>query len=142
LVTADLVQVLGGPNVVKRVRTEDDLRERLREGLPYESFEALRRGFDLSQNDLAAVLGLPGRTLARRKTQHRLRPDESDRLVRLARIAALAEDVLGKRHTAAAWLRTPNRALGGEAPLARLDTDLGTRQVEQVLGRIAHGIAS
>jgi putative toxin-antitoxin system antitoxin component (TIGR02293 family) len=140
--TADLVQVLGGPGVLKRVRTEEDLRERLREGLPYQAFEALRAAFDLSLRDLSAVLGVPERTLARRRTQRRLRPDESDRLVRLARIAAFAEDVLGGRRKAADWLRTPNRALGNEPPVARLDTDVGARQIEAVLGRISHGVYS
>ena len=140
--TAEVVQALGGSGVLKKVRTEEDLRERLREGLPYEAFEALSVGFRLSLRDLSTVLGVPERTLARRKLQRRLRPDESDRLVRLARIAAYAEEVLGGRDKAADWLRTPNRALGTEPPVARLDTDLGTRQIEAVLGRISHGVYS
>jgi putative toxin-antitoxin system antitoxin component (TIGR02293 family) len=140
--TADVVKVLGGPGVLKKVSTEEDLRECLREGLPYEAFEALRAAFGLSLRDLGAVLGVPERTLARRKLQRRLRPDESDRLARLARIAAYAEDVLGGRRQAADWLRTPNRALGNEPPVVRLDTDLGARQIESVLGRIAHGVYS
>lgn len=98
--------------------------------------------FGLSSKDLGAVLAVPERTLARRKRQRRLRPDESDRLVRLARIAAHAEDVLGSREKASAWLHEPNRALGNDAPVTRLDTDLGVRQVDSVLGRIAHGVHS
>ena len=142
MAAAQVVQVLGGPGVLKKVRTEEDLRERLREGLPYAAFEALRVAFGLSLKDLSIVLAVPERTLARRKVQRRLRPDESDRLVRLAWIAAYAEEVLGGRAKAADWLRTPNRALGTDPPVARLDTDLGTRQIEAVLGRIAHGVYS
>ena len=54
----------------------------------------------------------------------------------------MAEEVLGTREKAAAWLHDPNRALGGPRPLDQLDTDLGARQVEQILGRIAHGVYS
>jgi putative toxin-antitoxin system antitoxin component (TIGR02293 family) len=140
--TAEVVQVLGGPGVLKKVNAEEDLRDRVRAGLPYESLEALRVALGLSLKDLSVVLGVPERTLARRRRERRLRPDESDRLVRLARIAAYAEEVLGGRAKAADWLRTPNRALGNAPPVARLDTDLGTRQTEAVLGRIAHGVYS
>ena len=66
----------------------------------------------------------------------------SDRLVRMAHIAALAQDVLGQREKAGRWLQKPNRVLGGSTPLEHLDTELGARQVEQILGRIAHGVLS
>lgn len=88
------------------------------------------------------VLAIPLRTLTRRKAERRLRPEESDRLVRLARILAQAVDVLGSTEKASQWLQRPNRALGGETPLSLLDTDLGSRQVEEVLGRIEHGVYS
>ena len=142
MATAQLIDALGGPRVLKRVRSEEDLRAQLREGLPYESFDALRRAFDLSLQDLGAILAVPQRTLARRKLQRRLRPEESDRLVRLARIAAFAEEVLGDRERASTWLQEPNRALANDTPISRLDTDVGTRQVEAVIGRIAHGVYS
>jgi len=66
--------------------------------------------------------------------------EQSDIVMRLARIQALADEVLGRRDEARAWLREPNGALGGQLPLALLDTEEGGRQVEAVLGRIAHGI--
>jgi putative toxin-antitoxin system antitoxin component (TIGR02293 family) len=47
---------------------------------------------------------------------------------------------LGSEEKAARWLRRPNRALGNQAPLDLMDSDIGTRQVEEVLGRIEHGI--
>ena len=82
------------------------------------------------------------RTIARRKKEKKLRPDESDRLVRVARIGAIAEGVLGSEQKAAAWLRESNRALGGIAPLEILDTDIGIKQVEEILGRIEYGVYS
>ena len=101
---------------------------------------ALMTRFEFGRDEISRVLHLPLRTIARRKRERRLQADESDRLCRLARIAAHTEDVLGNAAKAARWLRAPNRALAGQAPLALLDNDLGSRQVEELLGRIEHGV--
>jgi putative toxin-antitoxin system antitoxin component (TIGR02293 family) len=77
--------------------------------------------------------------LQRRRRTGRLARFESDRLYRLARIIALARESLGEDEVAARWLKRPNRALGGVAPVAAIDTEPGARQVENVLGRIAYG---
>jgi putative toxin-antitoxin system antitoxin component (TIGR02293 family) len=114
----------------------------VRTGLPYQSLESIRERLNLSLPEAAVVLHVPLRTLARRRQGRKLDADESDRLYRLARIAAQAVGVLGTDEKAAMWLRRPNRALNGEAPLSLLDTDLGARQIEDVLGRIEHGVVS
>lgn len=62
--------------------------------------------------------------------------------MRLARVGTIAEDALGSREKARRWLLKPNPALAGAVPLEQLDTELGARQVEGVLGRIAHGVVS
>jgi putative toxin-antitoxin system antitoxin component (TIGR02293 family) len=112
----------------------------LRTGLPYASLSAVASGFAIEGPTVAAILGIPPRTLARRKKERRLSPEESDRLFRLGRLAALAQDVLGTRAKASAWLHTDNRSLGGATPLSRLDTDLGAEEVESVLLRLSHGV--
>jgi putative toxin-antitoxin system antitoxin component (TIGR02293 family) len=139
--TRRIVRTLGGAKVVKAA-TLDDLRARRRAGLPYASVDAVSAAYHIGARDLVRILELPLRTLARRKKERRLHADESDRLLRLGRVAALAEEVLGSREKAARWLHEGNAALGGEAPLARLDSDLGSRQVEDALVRIAHGVYS
>ena len=141
--TARIYEALGGRKVLKEPAGHyGALIGHVRSGLPYAAVEAVAARFEIPKDDLLRVLHLPLRTLARRKKERMLRADESDRLLRLGRIAAMAEQVLGTPEKAAAWLRDPNRALGGPSPLDRLDTDLGARQVEQILGRIAHGIYS
>lgn len=136
-----IVQTLGGAKVVKAA-TLGDLKARLRFGLPYASLVAVSSAYAIDAKDLVAILDLPPRTLARRKKERKLRADESDRLFRLGRIAALAEEILGSRKKATLWLHEPNAALGNVAPLRNLDSDLGARQVEDVLLRIAHGVYS
>jgi putative toxin-antitoxin system antitoxin component (TIGR02293 family) len=83
------------------------------------------------------------RTLTRRiSSDSRLTAAESDRTVRLAQVYATAVETLGSGEKAAAWLKTPNRALRGIRPLDQLDTDPGVREVEEILGRIAYGVYS
>jgi putative toxin-antitoxin system antitoxin component (TIGR02293 family) len=136
-----IVRTLGGPKVLKAA-TLDDLRARRRSGLPYASLDAVSAAYAIAPGDLGKILDLPPRTLARRKKERRLHADESDRLLRLGRVAALAEEVLGSREKATLWLHASNAALGQEPPLRRLDSDLGARQVEDVLVRISHGVYS
>ena len=138
-----IVKASGGRQAWKAsVRTPSDVVKELRAGLPYGVFGAIARDFQLDLKDLVQILDIPWSTLARRKKAGRFRPDESDRVYRLARIAAMAADVLEGKERAARWLREPNRALGGQAPLRLLDTEVGGRQVEAILGRIEHGVWS
>ena len=88
---------------------------------------------------MAACLDVSPRSLQRRRREGRLARYESDRVYRLARIIALAKASLGGRDAATRWLKRPNRARGGKAPIAVIDTEIGARSVENVLGRIAFG---
>ena len=113
----------------------------VREGLPVEAVDNV-----LASGRLTAVeldrLALPRKTLAHRRLLGRLTPEQSDRLARLLRMIEEAEATFGDAAKAHAWLRRPSALLDNEAPLDRLDTDIGSRQVETLLGRIAHGIAA
>ncbi len=138
-----LVDTMGGKRVFREpTRTYEAVIKRARAGLPYAALDAVMTRFEISPDKVVKLLALPPRTLARRKKERRLRADESDRLLRLSRIGALTEETLGTRERAAAWLKRPNRALGGVIPLDLLDSDLGALQVEQILGRISHGVYS
>jgi putative toxin-antitoxin system antitoxin component (TIGR02293 family) len=141
--TKTLIEALGGRKVLKRrISNLAELREIVKAGLPYASLEALMAKFGLAREEASAALHLPQRTIARRKRERKLQADESDRLLRLARVSAQAAETLGGEEKAAQWLRRPNRALGHQAPLDLIDSDIGARQVEEVLGRIAHGSIS
>ncbi|MGI9073821.1 MAG: type II RES/Xre toxin-antitoxin system antitoxin [Bryobacteraceae bacterium] len=137
-----IAEILGGRAVLGRLNKPEDLREAVRAGLPLISLHSLQESLQLSREGLSRMLSMPERTLARRQKQARLTADESDRLIRVARVMAHAIQVLGSRDKAVHWLRTGNRALDGTAPLSLLDTDVGTEQVSEILGRIEHGIYS
>ena len=142
--TEYLIDVLGGASVFKgrAVPTSAELRERIKRGLPYRSLESVRERLRLSVPEAVSVLHMPARTLARRRQTRKLDASESDRLYRVARVAAHAFAVFGAEDKAATWLRRPNRALNGELPIDLLDTDVGARQIEDVLGRIEYGVLS
>ena len=141
--TGRLIQALGGKGVFReRQATYGSIIDKARTGLPYAALEAIAARFEIPPETLVRVLHLPPRTLARRKKARRLSAGESDRFLRLARVAARAEDVFGSQERAGAWLRGTVRALGSVSPLDLLDTDLGAQQVERILGRIEHGVYS
>jgi putative toxin-antitoxin system antitoxin component (TIGR02293 family) len=144
MATHTLQDVLGGEGVLGRPMNKGGaLAELVREGLPVKALLKLAERLDMRQGEISEKIGIPQRTLTRRLTQHsRLTAAESDRAVRLAQVYSTAVETLGDPDKAAAWLKTPNRALRGGRPLDQLDTDPGVREVEDILGRIAYGVYS
>lgn len=138
-----IAEILGGSRILgRKVGEAEELVKAIRTGVPYKTFDAVREAADLSREEACVIFDIPLRTLARRKKEGRLNREESDRIYRFAHVMARAQEVLGEREKALRWLRKPNRALGHETPLSRLDTELGTRQVEAVLGRLEYGAFS
>jgi putative toxin-antitoxin system antitoxin component (TIGR02293 family) len=124
-----------------RVDAAIDLRPFIRSGLPSAALERMARHLDLSAVATIESLGLAKRTIARRLHEHKpLSSEESERVVRLARVFAEAKHVLGEEAKARRWMQKPSRALGGETPLHLLDTDIGANAVFDELGRIEHGV--
>jgi putative toxin-antitoxin system antitoxin component (TIGR02293 family) len=135
-----VVKELGGRGLLgKKVATQRDLSNAIRKGFPHEVVEELMRASGLTLKELADALDLSPRSLQRRRRTGRLARFESDRLYRLARIVAMAQESLGNRQSVTHWLKSANRALGGVAPIHAVDTEPGAREVENVLGRIAYG---
>jgi putative toxin-antitoxin system antitoxin component (TIGR02293 family) len=86
---------------------------------------------------------IPARTRRHREQKkERLTVEESDRLVRMARVQALAEDVFGDPSRANRWLRESLGELSGTAPLDWARTEVGARLVEEILAKIDWGAAA
>jgi putative toxin-antitoxin system antitoxin component (TIGR02293 family) len=135
-----VVKELGGRSVFGRnFANHRDMTDAIRAGFPPAVVEELMRSSGLTLKELAEALDLSPRSLQRRRGSGRLARFESDRLYRLARIVALAHKSLGSQRSASQWLKRSNRALDGSAPIDVVDTELGARRVENVLGRIAYG---
>ena len=112
-------------------------------GLPYSSYEHLRENAGLAESELLEWIKIAPRTADRRKQQGRFEPDESDRLLRAARILGKALELFeGDRDEAVNWLMTEQPAFGGGIPLHLARTELGAREVENLIGRLEHGVFS
>jgi len=132
------VEILG-------LRASDSLTlaERVEEGFPVKSFLRLQRTLRMGSSDLARIVNITMRTLARRKATGHLEPDESDRLLRVASMYKAALDLFESDQEAAlAWLSRPNRALNGKTPLHLATTDVGAREVERLITRLEHGVST
>ena len=125
------------------LRDRTALIERIRKGLPVKTLEGLARALALPEREVARHVGISVRTLARRKKEGRFHPDESNRI---AQLAMLFDDVVelfeGNVETAAHWFHTPKKALGGAAPIEYADTEPGVREIQDLIGRLEHGIFS
>ena len=109
-------------------------------GFPFKAFERLMRSMDLASDRLAEIVGIPRRTLARRKIEKRFTSDESERLLRGARVFGNTLRLFdGNREDAVEWLLTLQRDLG-KAPADLIHTETGTREVERVIGALEHGV--
>jgi len=135
-----IVSILG--LAARAAKPGPNLADLVHEGLPVASFDAVASYTHLTREALARVAAIPLRTVQRRATTaaRRFERDESDRLARIARLYAFAEDVLGSREAAETWMGTPNRALDGARPLDQLVTEIAAREVEDLLGRIRYGV--
>ena len=124
------------------VRTKDlnELIDILKKGLPVKTFEQLRNRLDVPERKLASTVNIAYRTLTRRKREGRFKTDESERVLRIAKIYEKALEVLEDEAYARQWFKLPAKALGGKTPLEYADTEPGADEVNDLLGRMEHGV--
>lgn len=117
------------------------LIEEIQTGLPFKALVSFSFESGISISEIASVIEVSERTLARRKALGRFSPAESERLLRLSNVFEKALGFFeGDVKGAVAWLRSPNRALGHKTPFTYARTEIGARQVEDLIGRLAHGV--
>ncbi|MBI4702565.1 MAG: DUF2384 domain-containing protein [Deltaproteobacteria bacterium] len=141
----EIVAALGGPGVLgRRGRGRLRLADSVARGLPVAALDRVKAALRLADTEVAAALGVSPKTVSRHRgaPARALGPMASDRLYRLARIYAFAIVVLEDADRAREWLRTTQPGLGHRTPLALLTTVAGAREVEDLLGRIEHGVFS
>lgn len=117
--------------------TLDYVRNSLAHGLHKDVFLRLKSVLDTSGDELCQVIRVPARTVARRQL---FKPDESERILRVASAFQRAIEVLGSLDKARRWFSSPKRALGGKTPMEFCDTEPGAEEVCNLLGRIEHGV--
>ena len=128
------------------ISAHQPMLRRIREierGLPYRRVEKLFNELDETDSRIAHLVQIAPRTLARRKKEGTLKSDESERVDRIDRIYRLATELFeGKKAEAVKWLKEPNRGLANRPPLDFSRTEIGAREVENLIGRLEHGVFS
>ena len=125
------------------IKTEKNtLIRSIKKGLPVSAFEKVQKELNVSADKLAAAVNIASRTLARRKKEGRFHPDESERVLRIASLFDRALQVLHNQTRVQTWFKSPQKGLGGKTPLEYADTEPGAREVEDLLGRLEHGVFS
>jgi putative toxin-antitoxin system antitoxin component (TIGR02293 family) len=129
-------------SVHAKAKHPHELIRRVQQGLRFRELQMLQAGVEMPLEQLAGKLSISRSTLQRRKANGRLSPDESDKVMRFTRLLGHAADVFGNIDRARAWLKHPQRGLGGAVPLEYASTEVGAREVENLLGRIDYGVYS
>lgn len=137
----DTAAALGGAAVLgAAIESEVEFVQLVAAGLPSEALNQLAALGELTAAEMEQII--PRRTLSHLKARERLTSEQSDRVARAAGVLAYAHTVFGNRVKANRWMRQPNRALAGVAPLSLLRSGSGARLVETILARIAYGVYS
>ena len=117
--------------------------QKIKAGLPFKAVEELEKAFGTTRKEIGAVLSIPPSTLTRRQKTGRLAMDESDRIARLARLKDAVLAMMQYDNDAAIkWLHSPLEILNDETPMQHASTEMGARDVEDLIGRIQHGVFS
>jgi putative toxin-antitoxin system antitoxin component (TIGR02293 family) len=122
--------------------TPSQLIELIQVGLPVLELLNLQKSLAVPMDKLVPMLGISKATLHRRMAEGRLGRAESDRVVRFARLMGKAVEVMKSEENARRWLTSPQFGLGGAVPLDYAETEVGAREVEDLLGRIEYGVYS
>ncbi|MEO6243980.1 MAG: antitoxin Xre/MbcA/ParS toxin-binding domain-containing protein [Opitutaceae bacterium] len=126
--------------------TLDDHKEnasRVEEGVPVTELVAFGRETGFTVDELAKLVHIPPRTYARRvASKARLSLPEGERAVRVMRLYDHAKELFGTHENTREWLNSELPALGWRTPLSFARTEQGAREVEDLIGRIEHGIPS
>ena len=134
--------VIAGQVGAGRGMTVPNLIRSIKAGLPVRELDTLRDNLDLPMETLVPMIGISKATLHRRKATGRLDMAESDRVVRFARLLERAAEVMESIEEGRRWLTSTQVGLGGAIPLEYAQTEVGAREVENLLGRIEYGVYS
>ncbi len=125
------------------IKTVDNLKlaKKVEAGFSFDALERLGKTTGLSLETLRVAVRITPRTLTRRRKEKKLSPEESDRLVSVSRLLAQTFELFeGNTEAGMRWFQSPNRALAGQSPIEVAATETGAREVENLIGRLEHGV--
>ncbi|RVU02055.1 DUF2384 domain-containing protein [Mucilaginibacter limnophilus] len=140
----EFLHLLGGAEVVNRpMDSEFDVVSLSNEGITKASVDVLTNYLGITRKVFAEdILQLSVKTLERKKSSDKLDSRTSSHVIEIARVVEHALDVFGDETMVKLWLNTANRALNNIKPIQLFNNYTGLNMVDNVLGRIEHGVLS
>ncbi len=111
-----------------------------RKGIAVSDYIKLAITMGFTQTEMSSILNISLRTLQRYSDSYTLDPDTSSKVLQLKALNQKGIEVFNTQKSFNKWLKSPVRSLDGQTPLSLLDTGLGFQILQQVMGRIEHGI--
>jgi putative toxin-antitoxin system antitoxin component (TIGR02293 family) len=131
-----------GGMVKEPLNKEYDLIPLIRKGLLMKNLQKLAEQMSLSLKDLALILPVSERTLRRYGALHRLSPEITERVLKLAQLYSRGIQVFERKDKFLKWLNTEITVLNGKKPVEYLDTSKGIDLILEELERIEYGVYS
>jgi putative toxin-antitoxin system antitoxin component (TIGR02293 family) len=130
-----LLGILGSPSEIEVV-------DMLEKGLTKQNYQKAKDVTGFSHQNMASILSISTKTLESKKNKDRLSDTASERLLKLAELAAQGIQVFNSGDLFREWLQKPLRPLGGKKPVDLMVNMYGLDMVKNLLGRIEHGVYS
>ena len=141
---AKVIDFMGitGKKSASDVNDENYLIEIIRKGIPKKVIDTIMTRTGLTEDEMSSVLHVSKRTIQRRVPQEVLNPEQSERLVELAKLYSRGKEVFGDINIFKEWMDREILTLGNRKPKEFLDTSIGFNILLDELGRIEHGVYS
>lgn len=131
------------PTTYDQAHDNHAMVQRVEEGLPVMEVVKFGKQAGFTNDELAKLINIPARTYARRvAAKARLKLHEGERAARLMRIFDRAKQLFVTEENVRKWLHAELPALGWRTPIDYAQTEPGAREVENLIGRIEHGVFS
>jgi putative toxin-antitoxin system antitoxin component (TIGR02293 family) len=117
-----------------------EILAQVRNGLLTAMFEQVASTLGLSTGTLAAKLGIARRAVTRKRGSGApLSSDTSEKLLRVVHVRNLGRILFPTDEAVSEWLAKPDASLANMAPWDLMDTEVGAREVENLLRALAYG---
>ena len=128
-------------NLWKEPTDAHAMQSKILEGFPFGTLDKLQQHTGLTMDVVLLLVRIPARTLARRKVDGKLSPDESERVYRVITVfRAIIKLFDGNTYGARKWFESPCRALGAKTPQEMIITEVGAQRVLTIVGRLEYGV--
>lgn len=131
---------LSGSKAFKEIRNDADFIECIRLGVPKVALDNIMEMAGFSVGEISSIIRTSDRTLRRYTPSTKLNPEQSERVIEVAKLYSRGEEVFGNLDTFKIWMNSSVLALGNKSPKEYLDTSLGIDMLMDELGRIEHGV--